>query len=70
MEFPIAENGNFLVSEEYVRYIVNYGNKKLEDNFRRIGVFFEAVEILFTSVVDQTKDSRFPARTPRKGAFS
>lgn len=47
MEFPIAENGKLLVSEEYVRYVVNYGNKKLEDNFRRIRTFFDAVNLLF-----------------------
>ena len=43
MEFPIAENGELLVSKEYIEYVVNYGNKKFEDNLRRIAVFFESV---------------------------
>ena len=43
MEFPIAENGALLVTEEYLRYVVDYGNKKFEDNLRRIGVLFNSV---------------------------
>ena len=43
MEFPIAENGALLVTEEYLRYVVDYGNKKFEDNLRRIGVLFNFV---------------------------
>lgn len=57
MEFPIAENGELLVSEEYLRYVVNYGNKKIEDNFRRIRTFFDAVGSLYSYHVDQTKHS-------------
>ena len=43
MEFPIAENGALLVTEDYLRYVVDYGNKKFEDNLRRIGVRFNSV---------------------------
>lgn len=43
MEFPIAENGALLVTEEYIRYVVDYGNKKFEDNLRRIDVLFNSV---------------------------
>ena len=43
MEFPIAENGALLVTDEYLRYVVDYGNKKFEDNLRRIGVLFNSV---------------------------
>ena len=43
MEFPIAENGALLVTEEYLRYVVDYGNKKFEDNLRRIDVLFNSV---------------------------
>lgn len=43
MEFPIAENGQMLVNKEYLEYVVNYGNKKFEDNLRRIATFFESV---------------------------
>ena len=43
MEFPIAENGALLVTEEYLRYVVDYGNKKFEDNLRRICVLFNSV---------------------------
>ena len=43
MEFPIAENGALLVTEEYIRYVVDYGNKKFEDNLRRICVLFNSV---------------------------
>ena len=43
MEFPIAENGQLLVTEEYLRYVVEYGNKKFEDNLRRIAVLFQSV---------------------------
>ena len=43
MEFPIAENGKLLVTEEYLRYVVEYGNKKFEDNLRRIAVLFQSV---------------------------
>ena len=43
MEFPIAENGQLLVTEAYLRYVVEYGNKKFEDNLRRIAVLFQSV---------------------------
>ena len=43
MEFPIAENGQLLVSKEYFEYVIHYGNKKFEDNLRRIAVFFNSV---------------------------
>ena len=43
MEFPIAENGQLLVTEEYLRYVVEYGNRKFEDNLRRIAVLFQSV---------------------------
>ena len=43
MEFPIAENGQLLVSKEYLEYVIHYGNKKFEDNLRRIAVFFNSV---------------------------
>lgn len=68
MEFPIAENGELLVSEEYVRYVVNYGNKKLEDNFRRIRTFFDAVWLLFWCNVDQAKHPGCARRSRSKGA--
>lgn len=47
MEFPIAENGQLLVSREYLDYVISYGNKKFEDNLRRINAFFESVLIWF-----------------------
>ena len=28
MEFPIAENGELLVTEQFLDYVVNYGDKK------------------------------------------
>lgn len=43
MEFPIAEDGALLVTEDYLRYVVDYGNKKFKDNLRRIGVLFNSV---------------------------
>ena len=46
LEFPLAEDNHLLVSKEYLDYIVQYGNKKFEDNLRRIRVFFESVEIV------------------------
>ena len=46
LEFPLAEDDHLLVSKEYLEYIVQYGNKKFEDNLRRIRVFFESVEIV------------------------
>ena len=49
LEFPIAENGEMLVSREYIDYIINYGNKKFEDNLRRIAVFFDSVLLLFVA---------------------
>ena len=46
LEFHLAEDNHLLVSKEYLDYIVQYGNKKFEDNLRRIRVFFESVEIV------------------------
>lgn len=43
LEFPLAENNHLLVSREYLEYVIQYGNKKFEDNLRRIHVFFESV---------------------------
>ena len=43
MEFPIAENGELLVTEQFLDYVVNYGDKKFEDNLNRISCFFDKV---------------------------
>lgn len=43
MEFPLALDGNLLVSEEYLEYVVNYGNEKFGDNLKRIDAFFKSV---------------------------
>ena len=50
-------------------YVVNYGNKKLEDNFRRIRTFFDAVWLLFWCNVDQAKHPGCARRSRSKGAF-
>lgn len=46
IEFPLAENDHLLVSKEYLKYVIQYGNKKFEDNLRRIHIFFESVEVV------------------------
>ena len=43
MEFPLALDGTLLVSEDYLEYVVNYGNEKFEDNLKRIDTFFKSV---------------------------
>ncbi|KAK8814957.1 hypothetical protein WA556_006994 [Blastocystis sp. ATCC 50177/Nand II] len=58
MEFPIAENGQLLVTEEYLRYVVEYGNKKFEDNLRRIAVLFQSIREQYPLPEESAKKAR------------
>ncbi|XP_050393618.1 tRNA wybutosine-synthesizing protein 3 homolog [Patella vulgata] len=40
MEVPLSDNGNILVSDQYIDFLVKCANEKLEENFNRIERFF------------------------------
>ena len=40
LEVPLSCNGKMLVSSDYIAYLVEIANKKLEENFDRINRFF------------------------------
>jgi len=39
MEVPIAEDGELLIPEEYLRFLTALANKKMESNFQRTQKF-------------------------------
>lgn len=39
MALPVKSDGKILVSEEYLKFIVNTANKKLMENYKRLGLF-------------------------------
>ncbi len=39
MEVPIAEDGELLIPEEYLRFLTALANKKMETNFQRTQKF-------------------------------
>lgn len=46
LELPIYENGNIGISKEYLHYLVDYGNKKFNNNLDRIHLFYSTVYLL------------------------
>ncbi|XP_071482118.1 tRNA wybutosine-synthesizing protein 3 homolog [Diadema antillarum] len=41
LEVPLTDGGTLLVSEEYIKFVVNLANKKMKENFTRIQRFFD-----------------------------
>lgn len=60
LEVPLVHNGKLLVSDEYIKFVVNAANKKLEENQTRIGRFF-------TNLLDMCEQNG-SSRCQKKGA--
>lgn len=56
LEAPLSNCGKMLVSEEYVDYLVELANNKLEENFGRIQRFFTN----FKMTLEEQKDLKKP----------
>ena len=48
LEVPLSCNGNVLVSSDYIAYLVDIANKKMEENFDRISRFFISLQDTLT----------------------
>lgn len=48
LEVPLSYDGQLLVSSDYIAYLVETANKKLEDNFDRIKRFFVSLQDTLT----------------------
>lgn len=48
LEVPLSSEGQVLVSPEYIQFLINNANSKMEENFRRIKRFHKQLQLLST----------------------
>ncbi|XP_029412270.1 tRNA wybutosine-synthesizing protein 3 homolog isoform X2 [Nannospalax galili] len=44
LEVPLSHKGKLMVTEEYVEFLLNIANQKMEENKRRIGRFYDCLQ--------------------------
>ncbi|XP_048587337.1 tRNA wybutosine-synthesizing protein 3 homolog isoform X5 [Nematostella vectensis] len=64
LEVPLICNGNLLVSKEYIQYVVDMANKKMEDNKDRIQRFYTKLK----EAIQAEKKKREPNADKRRGS--
>ncbi|XP_064595356.1 tRNA wybutosine-synthesizing protein 3 homolog [Liolophura sinensis] len=66
LEVPLSHNGQLLVSEQYITFLVDIANQKMEENLIRVERFFEAIQKI------QCKEEKLPKtnKSKRKGKES
>ncbi|KQK83174.1 tRNA wybutosine-synthesizing protein 3 [Amazona aestiva] len=45
LEVPLSHKGKLMVSEEYMEFLIDVANRKMEENTRRIGRFYKCLEL-------------------------
>ncbi|KAM9008956.1 tRNA wybutosine-synthesizing protein 3 homolog [Ara ararauna] len=45
LEVPLSHKGKLMVSEEYMEFLIDVANQKMEENTRRIGRFYKCLEL-------------------------
>ncbi|XP_064310896.1 tRNA wybutosine-synthesizing protein 3 homolog isoform X3 [Phalacrocorax carbo] len=45
LEVPLSHKGKLMVSEEYIEYLIQVANQKMEENTRRIDRFYKRLEL-------------------------
>ncbi|XP_027755268.1 tRNA wybutosine-synthesizing protein 3 homolog [Empidonax traillii] len=60
LEVPLSHKGRLLVSEEYIEFLVQVANQKMEENIRRIERFQKGLELALEAAV--STDTLAPER--------
>ncbi|XP_071948402.1 tRNA wybutosine-synthesizing protein 3 homolog [Antedon mediterranea] len=58
LEVPLSKDGHILVSTEYLHYIAQLANEKMEENFRRIDRFTSNFKIALEKIKDDNINSK------------
>lgn len=45
LEVPLSHKGKLMVSEEYMEFLIDIANRKMEENSRRIDRFYKCLEL-------------------------
>ncbi|XP_020566416.1 tRNA wybutosine-synthesizing protein 3 homolog isoform X3 [Oryzias latipes] len=64
LEVPLSHGGKLLVGEEYVHFLTQKANQKMEENFRRIHRFFQILQAALTAETPDLQGAEDPAVTP------
>ncbi|XP_029815593.1 tRNA wybutosine-synthesizing protein 3 homolog, partial [Manacus vitellinus] len=51
LEVPLSHKGRLMVSDEYIEFLVQVANQKMEENIRRIERFYKGLELALETAV-------------------
>ncbi|PKK27373.1 hypothetical protein A306_00004185 [Columba livia] len=57
LEVPLCHKGKLMVSEEYIEFLINVANQKMEENIKRINRFYERLESALNAAVSANSSS-------------
>ncbi|XP_013077723.2 tRNA wybutosine-synthesizing protein 3 homolog [Biomphalaria glabrata] len=71
LEAPLSSEGKLIVSQEYIKFLIECANKKMEENKNRIHRFFELVKTLSTKTEsNKTLKTKCPVKKVKKVTHS
>ncbi|XP_005385292.1 PREDICTED: tRNA wybutosine-synthesizing protein 3 homolog isoform X2 [Chinchilla lanigera] len=71
LEVPLSHKGKLMVTEEYIDFLLNIANQKMEENKRRIGRFYNCLQHALerktvTNSHPKFKEKNNPTGSPKK----
>uniref|UniRef100_A0A286X9B2 tRNA wybutosine-synthesizing protein 3 homolog n=1 Tax=Cavia porcellus TaxID=10141 RepID=A0A286X9B2_CAVPO len=71
LEVPLSHKGKLMVTEEYIDFLLNIANQKLEENKKRIGRFYNCLQRALeretvTNLHPKIKEKNKPSSSPKK----
>ncbi|XP_066481817.1 tRNA wybutosine-synthesizing protein 3 homolog [Tiliqua scincoides] len=81
LEVPLSQKGKLMVSEEYVDFVVQVANQKMEENQKRIGRFYSSLQFALEnrerSLLEEEekntealKEQKINLKEPKRFSFS
>ncbi|XP_061746308.1 tRNA wybutosine-synthesizing protein 3 homolog isoform X3 [Nerophis ophidion] len=64
LEVPLSDRGRLLVSQEYIHFLTQTANQKMEDNLKRIERFYQTVRTTLTTKEQQEVPQDSAALSP------
>ncbi|XP_025099211.1 tRNA wybutosine-synthesizing protein 3 homolog [Pomacea canaliculata] len=62
LEVPLSFGGQVLVSDDYIKHLVECGNKKMQENMSRIQKFFEHLQAMVEKIKSELCDEQKKTR--------
>ncbi|XP_010137870.1 PREDICTED: tRNA wybutosine-synthesizing protein 3 homolog, partial [Buceros rhinoceros silvestris] len=57
LEVPLTHKGKLMVSEEYIEFLIDIANRKMEENSRRIDRFYKRLEVALETAANANNSS-------------